>query len=273
MTRFLPLGFALALVLASPATAQDDPVVAVVDGTEFRLSDLEESYADLPEQFRQMPLEVLYAPLLDRLIDGELLLRAAEAENIADDPEVQARIERARADVLRQGLIENAIDGATTDEALAAAYEELRGQPDFIIEQVTASHILVEDEALAREIISQLDEGADFAALAQEHSTDPGSANGGDLGTFRRGAMVPPFEEAAFALEPGTYSAEPVQTQFGYHVILVREKEQSEPSFEELEGQLRGDLAREAIEDLLAGLRDGAEVSRFNIDGSPAEAE
>lgn len=252
------------------ATAESDPVVAVVDGTEFRLSDLRESYAELPEQFRQAPLESIYDPLLDRLIDGHLLLEAAEAANIAADPEVEAAIEQARGDVLRQTMIERAVREATTDEALRAAYEELKAQPDFAVEEVTARHILVETEEEAKEVIAALDEGADFAELATERSSDA-AARGGELGTFRRGSMVPPFEEAAFALEPGSYSSEPVQTQFGYHVILVEKKESVDPSFEEVSDQLRADATRAAIEGLLDEVRADAEVERFAIDGSPAE--
>ncbi len=271
MTRLLALGLAVGLALASPVQAEDDPVVAIVDGTEFRLSDLRESYLELPEQFRQMPIEAIYEPLLDRLIDGHLLLQAAEAADMAADPEVEAAIERARADVLRQTMIERAVAAATDDAALQAAYAELRAEPDFAVEQVTARHILVATEAEAREVIAELDGGADFAELARERSTDPAASNGGELGTFRRGAMVPPFEEAAFALEPGSYSSEPVATQFGFHVILVEAKEAIEPSFAESEGQLRADLTRTAIEDLLEEVRSGAEVQRFQMDGTAVE--
>ncbi len=274
MTRLLPLGLVLGLIFGASAQAEDDdPVVAIVGDTSFRLSDLEESYQELPEQFRQMPLETVYEPLLDRLIDGELLLEAAEAANLADEPEVEAAIERARADVLRQTMIERAIATATDDEALAAAYAELQADPDFPVEQVTARHILVATEEEAREVIAELDGGADFAELARERSTDPAAANGGELGTFQRGAMVPPFENAAFALEPGSYSAEPVATQFGFHVILVEAKETVEPSLADVEEQLRADLTRTAIEGLLEDLREGAEVQRFQMDGSAPAAE
>lgn len=275
MTRLILSSLALALVLAAPASAQeesaaaDDPVVAVVEGTEFRLSDVRQSYAQLPAQFRQMPLEAIYEPLLDRLIDGHLLLRRAEDQNVAADPEVEAAIEQARHDVLRQTLIERAVREATTDEALQAAYAELQAQPDFAVEQVTARHILVDSEEEAREVIAALDEGADFAELARERSTDPAASRGGELGTFARGSMVPPFEEAAFALEAGAYSSEPVQTQFGYHVILVENKEAVEPSFAAVEETLRDELSRDAIEALLTDVRGDAEVERFTIDGTP----
>lgn len=268
MIRLLPLGLVLGLILNISASAQDDPIVAIVDTTEFRLSDLQESYLDLPEQFRQMPIEAIFDPLLDRLIDGHLLLQAAEAADIAAEPEVQGAIERARADVLRQTMIERAVAKATDDGALATAYAELQAEPDFAVEQVTARHILVATEAEALEVIAALDGGADFAELARERSTDPAASTGGELGTFRRGAMVPPFENAAFALEPGTYSAEPVATQFGFHVIFVEAKEAIEPSFAEVEDELRADLTRVAIEGLLEDVRENAEVQRFQIDGS-----
>ena len=271
MVRFLSAGLALAMALSAPAAAEDDPVVAIVDGTEFRLSELEASYLELPEQFRQMPIEAIFQPLLDRLIDGHLLLQAAEAADVASAPEVELQIARARDDVLRQTLIERAVMDATDEAALQAAYEELRAEPDFAIEQVTARHILVETEEAAQEIIAELDGGADFAELARERSTDPAAARGGELGTFRRGSMVPPFETAAFALEPGSYSSEPVRTQFGYHVILVEAKEAIEPSFAEVEEQLRAELTREAIETLLEDVRTGADVQRFNMDGSAQE--
>jgi peptidyl-prolyl cis-trans isomerase C len=283
MTRYqsLALVLALALAAAGPAFAQDetadaagdDPIVATVDGTEFRLSDLEASYQELPEQFRQMPLEMIYDPLIDRLVDGHLLLEAAEAQDIAADEAVQAAIERARADVLRQTLIERAVAEATTDEAVQAAYEERKAQPDFAVEKVTARHILVETAEEAEAVIEQLDGGADFAELAIEKSTDPAAATGGELGTFARGSMVPPFEAAAFAMEPGTYSTEPVQTQFGHHVILVEAKEATEPTLAEVEPELRAELTRGAIESLLEEVRADAVIERFALDGSAGYAE
>jgi peptidyl-prolyl cis-trans isomerase C len=273
-TPSLALVLALGLVTAPPVLAQDasadgaaaeNPVVAIVDGTEFRLSDLEASYQELPEQFRQMPMQMLYDPLVDRLVDGHLLLKAAENANVAADPEVQAAIEQARADVLRQTLIERAVADATDEASLQAAYEARKAVDDFAVEQVTARHILVETE--------QLDAGADFAELAREHSTDPAAERGGELGTFPRGSMVPPFEEAAFAMEPGSHSSEPVQTQFGYHVILVEAKEAVEPTFAELEPELRAELTRAAVEELLAEVRADAEIERFAIDGNPLPAD
>jgi peptidyl-prolyl cis-trans isomerase C len=120
-------------------------------------------------------------------------------------------------------------------------------------------------------VIEELQGGADFATLAQERSTGPSAPSGGDLGYFQRGQMVPEFAEAAFALEPGEVTPEPVQTQFGWHVIMVLDRRTAEPSFADSEPQLRQELARDIVTTLVTGLHEGAEIERFNLDGTPME--
>lgn len=272
MRRLLLAATALAAVsLAAPAGAQpEDPVVAVVNGTQIKRSDLEAAHRQLPEQYRQMPLEMLYEPLLDRVIDSQLLLAEAEKQNLAEQPEVQEEIARARDSVLRDSLVQQAIDEGSTKERLDAAYNALRTQPGFAFEEVHARHILLGSEEEARAVIEQLQNGADFATLAKEKSTDPSAkSNGGDLGFFRREAMVPEFAEAAFTIEPGTIGKDPVKSQFGWHVIKVEERRQTVPSFEEKEPELREQVAREIVNQLVADVRSGAKIERFNPDGSP----
>lgn len=131
-----------------------------------------------------------------------------------------------------------------TDAEVAAYYTD---NPDqFVIDEVTASHILVEDENLAKELVAELKAGADFAELAKEHSIDGSAADGGSLGTFGRGAMVPEFETAAFALEVGEIS-DVVQSQFGYHIIKVTDKMQGNESYEDSEADIRANLENTAL--------------------------
>jgi parvulin-like peptidyl-prolyl isomerase len=131
-----------------------------------------------------------------------------------------------------------------TDAEVAAYYAD---NPDqFVIDEVSASHILVEDEALAKELIAELKAGADFAELAKEHSIDGSAADGGRLGTFGRGAMVPEFETAAFALQVGEIS-DVVQSQFGYHIITVTDKMQGNESFEDSKADIRANLENTAL--------------------------
>ena len=264
------------LTQSLPAHAQqadpEDPVVAVVDGTEVRRSDVEAVARALPEQYRQVPLPQIYGMLLDRAIDFRLLANAAQEQDLAEDPAVEAALEKARTEVLRDAYIRQQIEEGTTEDKLRARYDELKGAEGFTQEEVHARHILVGSEAEAEEVIAQLEGGAEFAPLAEEHSVDPSArSNGGDLGFFRREQMVPEFAEAAFALEPGEHTMEPVQSQFGWHVIEVLDRRMGAPSFEETEPRLRQELAREIVIALVADLRDAAEIERFNLDGSPMQ--
>lgn len=265
-----------AVALALPAAAQqpapdDDPVVAIVDGGAIHRSEVEEAARALPEQFRQMPMQVLYGILLDRVIDFRLLADAAERQDIADEPDVEEALARARRDVLRDAYVRRAIEEGTTEAKLRERYEQLKQSEDFAKEEIHARHILVNSEEEARQVIGELRGGADFAALAQEKSIGPSASSGGDLGFFTRDQMVPEFAEAAFALEVGQFSENPVQTQFGWHVITVVDRRTSEPTFAETEPQLRQELAREIVTALVADLREDAEIERFNLDGTPMQ--
>jgi peptidyl-prolyl cis-trans isomerase C len=186
---------------------------------------------------------------------------------------VETALAKARADVLRDAYLRRKIDEGTTAERLRARYDDLQDDEGFAEEEVHARHILVGSEDEAKTLITELAGGADFGALAGEHSVDPSArSNGGDLGFFRRGQMVPEFAEAAFALAPGQRTQEPVQTQFGWHVIEVLDRRMGMPSFEETEPRLRQEVAREIVTALVGDLRDGAEIKRFNLDGSPMQA-
>ncbi|HEX6114467.1 MAG TPA: peptidylprolyl isomerase [Geminicoccaceae bacterium] len=268
------LGLAL-LALSLPAHAQqadpnEDPVVAVVDGTEVRRSEVEALARSLPEQYRQAPLPQIYGMLLDRAIDFRLLANAAEDQDLAEDPDVQTSLEQARAGVLRDAYVRQRIEAETTDDRLRARYEEIKDNEEFSQEEVHARHILVGSEAEAAEVITALEGGSNFETLARERSVDPSArSNSGDLGFFRREQMVPEFAEAAFALQPGEHTKKPVQSQFGWHVIEVLERREGTPTFEETAPRLRQELAREVVLALVADLRADAEIQRFNLDGSP----
>lgn len=264
------LAFLCGTAPALAAGAADDPVVAVVEGEKILRSELEAAQAELPEQYRQLPLAMIYDPLLARVIDRRLLAKEAERRKLDTRPEVKAALERARREVLGDRLLEAAIGEALTPERLQQAYAVARAQPGFAVEEVRARHILLKTEAEAREVLAALAAGADFGALARERSIDPSAAQtDGDLGFFRRETMVEPFAEAAFALEPGQTAREPVQTRFGWHVIRVEERRSAVPTLEEKEPELREQLARETIAALVGELRAKARVERFAIDGSP----
>ncbi len=257
---------------AGPAPAAgEDPVVAIVNGSPIHRTEVEEAARSLPEKFRQMPMQLIYGVLLDRVIDFRLLANEAERQDVANAPGVEAALERARRDVLRDAFVQQKIDEGTTDAKLHERYEQLKQSADFKKEEVHASHILLKSEDEAKAVIQELAAGADFATVAKQKSVGPSASNGGDLGYFTREQMVPEFAEAAFALEVGHVSSVPVQTQFGWHVIKVLDRRTSEPTFAESEPRLRQDLAREIVTALVTDLRGGAAIERFNLDGTPMQ--
>lgn len=243
------------------AVGEVDPatVVAEVEGEAVLLSDLQAALAELPAQYQQMPDEMLYDALVQQLTTQALMAQAAEDSGVASETEVVRALDRARREVLADHWLRQALEDTLDEEAVRAAYDERIGRADPV-EEVRARHILVETEEEAQAIMDELEGGADFAALAEARSTGPSGPQGGDLGFFTRDRMVPPFAEAAFAAETGEIAG-PVETQFGWHVIEVTERrEQPKPAFEEVEAQIAQSLAQQAAGELMAGLREGAEV-------------
>ncbi|MCW9039209.1 MAG: peptidyl-prolyl cis-trans isomerase, partial [Rhodospirillales bacterium] len=140
--------------------------------------------------------------------------------------------------------------------------------------EVRARHILTETKEQAMEVIALLDKGGDFAELAKTKSKGPSGPNGGDLGFFDQGSMVPEFSKAAFALKTGEYTKEPVETQFGWHVIKVEEARSKEPpSFEEVTPQIHADVSRKIGGELIESLREKATIKRFRMDGTEVPEE
>ena len=264
---------AAAPALAHAATA-DDPVVARVDGAELHKSDVEAARESLPSQVKQMPLERIYPMLLNQLVGGMLLTEAAQKAKLGDDPEVTKRMAALKESVMQQVYVDRVVDAATTDDKLRQRYEkEIKSQKPK--EEVKARHILLPTEAEAKEVIAELDKGADFSTLAKQKSTDSSKETGGELGFFSRDdGMVPEFVDAAFKLKKGEYTKTPVHTQFGWHVIQVEDRrEAAPPSFEDSKPQLKEEAAREAVGSTLRELRGKAKIETFALDGSPLPAK
>ena len=268
--RFFGAALALALA-ATPMTlaAQEDTVVARVDGEEIRQSDVMVMARSLPPRY-QTQLTQIYPLLVQRLVDFKLAGKAGRAAGLAGDDEVKARVAKAEEQAIREVYLEREIAARVTDAAVQDAYKVyLAANPPA--EESHARHILLETEEAAREVIALLDGGADFVELAKQRSTGPSGPKGGDLGYFTADQMVPEFSQATAALEPGQHTAEPVQTQFVWHVIKLEDRRKSDPaSLEEVEPQLREQLARETLETVLKDLRDGAVIE---IVSASAEAQ
>ena len=260
------------LAQPAPAALPTDPIVAKVDGEEIRFSDLANAAQELPEELRGAPPQMLYPLLLDQMIAGRAVAAAARRAGLDKDEAVRARVRRAEEQELQQAYISRALAGLVTDERIRAAYDaEIRARP--VEEEVRARHILVPTETEAREALAEIRAGADFNAVAQRRSAGPGAREGGDLGFFKRGDMVPEFAEAAFALQAGQISAAPVRSPFGWHIIRVDERRSSAPPpFEEARETLRQRLFEAEINTVVERARSATKIERFNLDGSTPRA-
>ncbi len=238
---------------ATQAGAKD--VVATVNGAPITRQDLEGVKA-------QMPGRGSDEQIVEQLVELKVLADKARAEGLDKAPAIKAELERARESILANHLVKKAIEGKTfTDAEMKAEYEDVVAKMPKK-EELKAAHILVEDEALAKDLQGKLNEGADFAALAKEHSTDPGSKDqGGDLGWFEASMMVPEFAAAVSKLEPGKLTSEPVKTQFGWHIIKLEEKRQvPPPAFDSVKPQLTNMMRQKAVETYVDEARKAAKV-------------
>ncbi len=255
---------------AAPAPA--DPVIATVNGVAIHMSDVQAAAQDLPAQMQQLSPQQLFPVVVNQLIDRQALLVAAKAEKLENNPRVAAAMQEAADEKLENAYIQAKVAPQVNDAAVAAAYKaQYAGKPGP--EQVEARHILVKTQAEAEAIIKQLNHGANFAKLAQKDSIDPGAANGGELGWFAQNEMVPAFSNAAFALKPGEYTKTPVQSQFGWHVILCEGKRTApSPSLNDVKDQISQSLADAAIKSTLADARSKVKIQVLNANGSPADS-
>lgn len=264
---------AFALMLGSSAltAAEPDDIVAKVGDAEITEADIAFAAQDLGQQLQQFPPAQWRQLLLDVVIDMELLAQAARKDGLDQDPDFKKQLEFLELRALRNAYLGDKINGSITDEDVKAAYD--KEFADFEgPEEINARHILVKEKAEAEEIIKELEGGADFIELAKEKSTGPSGPNGGDLGYFGKGQMVKPFEDAVFALEPGAITKEPVQTQFGWHVIKLEDKRRQEkPALEAVENELRQQLMRERYEQRMTELKEAASIEI--LDEALAKAE
>lgn len=252
---------ALALVCATTAQAQDaDTVLARVNGEVITLGHMILLHERLPDQLRASLGPELFDQMLTQLIE-----QAAVAQS-AGDPTARERkfLENSRREHLTNSRLTVVAETAVTDEALQVAYEERFSDADARREY-NAAHILVETVELAEDLLAQLADGGDFAALAREHSLDPGSgAEGGDLGWFGLGRMVAPFEEAVLTLEPGETS-DPVETRFGFHIIRLNDSRVPEaPPLDAVRAELTREVQIAAVTNRIAEVIAESEVERLD---------
>jgi peptidyl-prolyl cis-trans isomerase C len=260
--RGVTMAACLALPMPALAAPHANTVVATVNGEEITIGHMVMARENLPEQYKQLPDDVLYNAILDQLIQQTAL----KQELHGSVPQyVALSVENEERAMMAADVINTIMEKASSEDLLRVAYDNKystgEGGDEF-----HAAHILVETEEEAMDVKKELDEGADFALLAKEKSTGPSGPSGGDLGWFTTGRMVPEFEQAVLALKSGDVSA-PVQTQFGWHVILLRDRRKTEaPEFEEVRAQLADELRQKAVEERVNELTTSAEIDRPEIE-------
>ena len=255
---------------AGALRAQESAVVAKVGDKTITETEVSLATADFANELAQVPEAQRRGILVNVLVDMELLAQAGEDAGLDKTSEFEQRVQFLRRRALRNAFVEQKLVNSLTDEEVKAAYEKQIAsfKPQ---EELRARHILVATKEEAEAIIAELDAGGSFEELAAKNSTDGTAQNGGDLGYFSRGQMVDPFEEAVFKLETGTYTKEPVETQFGWHVIKLEDRRTAKvASFEESKEELKDAAARELAGQVVAKAREGAEITIVPPSTAPA---
>jgi peptidyl-prolyl cis-trans isomerase C len=269
-------GALIVLALIGPGSvafgqgSDQDRVRARFAGEEIRQSDIEFFVSQLPDQARAAPRDQIEPLVVDELINTRLVARLARSAGTQDNEDYKRQVEDAAARILQAVYLGGQIEVRMTEERLAKAYEVFVAE-NPPTEQMRASHILVEAKENAQAIAEEVRGGGDFAEVARRESTGPSASAGGDLGYFEKGQMVPTFAEAAFALEADEVS-DPVQTQFGWHVIKRVDRRQTPPpSLDEVRGELTQQLTGEIMGEVLSEAREGVTIEKFDAEGNPVE--
>lgn len=238
----------------------DDTVVAKLNGRKIYKSEVAAAIRELGANVPPENVDQVLPAFIDQYVNLQLINQAAKEAGIAKDETVASQIANSREQIIRAAYMRGLFDGAVSEEALQQAYS-LRYESQPMPTEVHARHILVNDEAQARDIIARLQAGGDFAKLAEEFSKDPTASRGGDLGYFVQAEMVPEFGEAVFSMNKGQLSSEPVKTQFGFHVVKIEDKRQRvKPAFEDARQALDQEARQAVLDAKLAELREKAKV-------------
>jgi peptidyl-prolyl cis-trans isomerase C len=262
---------------AAPGGAQPNPIIATVNNDPIRLSDISSWVeAHVPaEQRAQVGQEKLFAAAMDALVSGKALQVMARKQGLDRDPAVARQMQAAADEVLQRALLIKTVLPMVSEETIKAEYDKdfasKPGEPE-----VHARHILVDSEAKAKDIIKQLQAGAKFEDLVKKYSDpkDPASAQGGDLGTFKKADMLPEFSDAAFKLKKGEYTTTPVHTHYGWHVIQVLDTSISQPpKYDAVHDDIRQRLLRQDAQNLAAQARANVKIVQYGPDGKPLKPQ
>ena len=251
----ISVGLLCLLPLALCAQESPDKVMATVNGAPI-------TNLEVKHFITRQSKPTAEPEAIQEMINVELLVQTAKKEGFLEKPFLKLEIERSKDALIASLYLQQVLrDMDVSEEKLKKRYNKEFLSGKMSATEYNANHILVKTEQEAREVITRLDKGESFEELAKTLSTGPSGKNGGELGWFKPESMVPPFSEAAKQLKPGNYSKQPVETQFGWHVILLNELRQTPPpSFEAMKTELRTLIAAEGIREKVSELRSSAKI-------------
>lgn len=251
----------LVSLLSNSAFALDKSSVAAVNGKNISQKQyqahLKQRQAQAPKG-KQAPVN--RQVVIDELINREVLLQEANKLKLHKDKKIKAQLEQLKNNLLIQALISKSpASKPISEKELQDVYDKQVGSADP--KEFKARHILVKDEAKAKELIEKLNDGANFEETAKKESTGPSGKKGGDLGWFSAAQMVPSFSEATSKLKKGTHSQKPVKTRFGFHIIKLEDSRKRElPKFEDVKGQIKPLIQNKRLQEYVLNLRSKAKI-------------
>ena len=255
----LAAGSALLLVACGDKNKDSGETLATVNGVAVKESRINEQLSQIPPAMMQGREADVKRQILDRVIDQELIAQEAKRLKVSGDAEYKKQLAVVENQLQANYVIAKKVSETLTPDALRQAYEASKANNAF--PAVRARHILVPTEAEANNILATVTP-ANFEDMAKKYSKGPSASTGGELGWFRREAMIPEFASVAFSTPVGTVAKTPVKTQFGWHVILVEERnDKYTPPLEQMEPQLKQEMAQTVVQGYLTDLRKGATIT------------
>lgn len=256
----------LALLLVKPvdvfAAEGKDGVAALVNGDKITVAEVRKGYNENPQIKSQVKFDEFYPKALNVFVNSELVLQAADKAKVKDSAEYKKQITALEDELARRIYLEKAVTKKVNDAEVKKLYDQYK--KEFSVEkEVKAKHILVDNEAKAKEIIAKINSGEKFDSLASQ-SKDSQS----ELGYFTKNMMVKEFSDVVFAMKKGETTKTPIKTQFGYHVVEVQDIRQTKPlTFQEAEPQIKGMLTQKTIAETIGALRAEGKVTEYALDG------
>lgn len=267
------IGLAAApLALAQDTAPAEDKTIAIVNGHEIKVSEVQMATDDILGQLPDLPPKLRYPFVVEYLVERHLLAQQAVKEGVADTEEYKRRLALYQAKALRDAYFFQKIRPQVTEEQIKAAYDEEAAKVAQT-ERIRARHILVGTEKEAKEILDRIGAGEKFEELAKKYSLDGSKDYGGDLGYFTAPEMVPEFSKAAFALKAGEIS-QPVKTDFGWHIIKLEDRKQGAAQpFDQVKSAIRNVLLRKQVQNIMGEIRKTSKVEIVDEDLKKYAAE